>query len=63
MKYRIDELLLIENLTYFDDIPPLSKIIHHNDKYISDYFPNRVLGKTLLLNYSIHIYEMDQKRE
>ena len=32
-------------------------------KYISDYFPNRVLGKTLLLNYSIHIYEMDQKRE
>lgn len=31
--------------------------------HISDSFPNRVLGKTLLLNYSFHIYEMDQKQE
>ena len=37
MKFKIDELLLIENLTYFDDIPPLSKIVHHVGKTVSEY--------------------------
>ena len=37
MKFTIEELLLIENLTYFDDIPPLSKIIHHVGKTIKEY--------------------------
>ncbi|MCR4899091.1 MAG: hypothetical protein K5892_07735, partial [Acholeplasmatales bacterium] len=37
MKFTIDELLLIENLTYFDDIPPISKITHHVGKNVSDY--------------------------
>ena len=34
MTYKIDELLLIENLTYLDDIPPMSKVIHHNGETV-----------------------------
>ena len=34
MTYKIDELLLIENLTYLEDIPPMSKVIHHNGETV-----------------------------
>ena len=43
MKFTIEELLLIENLTYFDDIPPLSKIIHHVGKTIKEYINEIVI--------------------
>ena len=36
MKFKVDELLLIENLTYLDDIPPLSKVIHHNGETVKE---------------------------
>ena len=36
MTYKVDELLLIENLTYLDDIPPMSKVIHHNGETVKE---------------------------
>ena len=34
--YRVDELLLFENLTYLDDIPPLSKVLGYVGKTVKD---------------------------
>ena len=35
--YKVDELLLIENLTYLEDMPPLSKILGYVGKTVREY--------------------------
>ncbi|MCR5646906.1 MAG: hypothetical protein K6F81_01330, partial [Acholeplasmatales bacterium] len=37
MSYSIDELLLFENLTYLDDIPPFSSVLGFDRKTVKEY--------------------------
>ena len=37
MPYTIDELLLFENLTYLDDIPPFSSVLGFDKKTVKEY--------------------------